>query len=148
MTKICTLSVTCLYGRYLFEDYRFVLAMPAESTLDQLASSILRTCNFDGDHLADFYMANNPTGGRRIMFTSNGEWDGDSRVHETRLCDVFPLEKHKKLYYRYDLGASWIFQIARKGREKDAVAGQAYPYLVLEEGVKPLEYGSDEDDEA
>jgi len=147
MNKIHTLSITCVSGSYLSHAYRFVLALPAESTLDELASCILEVVDFDGDHFSSFYLANGPHG-KRSWCTASGEWDADADVPDIRLCDIFPLGRHKKLYYDYDPGASWRFEIVRKGRETNAVAGQPYPCLVLEEGVKPQEYGADEDDGA
>lgn len=145
MTKICTLSITCVSGRHLSQAYRFELALPAQSTLEELASNILDVVDFDGDHLSSFYLANGPNG-KRTWFTANGDWGEDADVPDTRLCDIFPLGRNKKLYYDYDPGASWCFKIVRKGRETDAVAGCSYPCLVLEEGVKPQEYGVDEED--
>lgn len=142
MNKILTLSITCISGSYLTQPYRCVLALPVESTLDDLASCILDVVDFDGDHLSCFYLANVPRG-KRTWF--GGEWGEEADVADTRLCDIFPLERRKKLYYEYDPGASWRFDIVRKGREADAVPGQSYPCLVLEEGVKPQEYGPDED---
>ena len=145
MNKIFTLSVSCVAGMHLSQAYRFVLALRAESTLDELASCILDVVDFDGDHLSSFYLANGPRG-KRTWFTTDGTFDEDTGVPDTRLCDIFPLERHKKLYYDYDPGASWRFEIVRKGRETNAAAGQSYPCLMLEEGVKPLEYGAGEDD--
>lgn len=67
MNKICTLSVTCVSGRYLSQAYRFVLAVPAESTLDELATCILEVVDFDGDHLSIFYLANGLRGKRTAV---------------------------------------------------------------------------------
>ena len=146
MDTIQTLSVTCISGAYLAQAYRFVLALPSESTLDELASCILDVADFDGDHFSTFYLANGPRG-KRTWFTTTGEWDEDADAPDIRLCDILPLSKHKKLYYAYDPGSSWVFEIVRVGRETKAAAGQSYPCLVLEEGVRPHEYGAAEDDD-
>lgn len=146
MNEILTLSVTCISGRYLSQAYRCVMALPAEYTLDELASYILEAVDFDGDHLSGFYLANSPRGKKHCLTTS-GEWAEDTDVAETRLCDIFPLEKNKKLYYEYAPGASWRFEIVKKGPQTNAAARQSYPCLVLEEGVKPQEYGADDDDD-
>ncbi|MBD8529542.1 MULTISPECIES: hypothetical protein [unclassified Massilia] len=143
MDKIFTLSISCIAGAYLSQAYRFELALAAESTLDELASYILDVVDFEGDHLSSFHLANGP-GGRRTWLTARGAWDeDDEEARDLRLCDLYPLEKHKKLYYDYDPGARWCFEIVRKGRATNAVAGQDYPCLLREEGVKPLEYGAD-----
>lgn len=145
MSTIHTLSIACVSGRYLSQEYRFTLEVSTDFTLDELASLILRTVDFDGDHLSCFYLANSAYG-KKTWLTRDGEWDpSDSAVWHRCLADIFPLEKHKKLYYEYDAGASWRFQITKKGREKNAQAGVAYPRVIAQEGVKPLEYGPDED---
>lgn len=144
MDTIETLSVSCISGAYLAQAYRFVLALPSVSPLDELASCILEVVDFDGDHFSTFYLANGPRG-KQTWFTATGEWNEDADAPDIRLCDIFPLGKHKKLYYDYDPGASWRFEIVRAGRPNKAAAGQSYPCLVLEEGVRPQEYGADED---
>lgn len=144
MKDIFTLSVTCISGRYLLQAYRCLIELPTASTLDELASFILKVVDFDGDHLSDFYLANSPHG-RKNWLTTSGGWEEDTNAAETRLCDIFPLEKNKKLYYEYDPGASWRFEIVRKGRQASAATGQSYPCVILEEGVKPQEYGPDDE---
>lgn len=104
--EICTPSITCIRGRHLSQAYRFELALAAQSTLDELALAILDSVAFDGDHLSSFYLANGPNG-KRTWFTASGEWGGDADVPDIRLCDIFPLGRHKKLYFDYDPGASW-----------------------------------------
>jgi len=107
MDKIFTLSISCIAGAYLSQAYRFELALAAESTLDELASYILDVIDFEGDHLSTFHLANSP-GGRRTWLTARGAWDeDDEEARDLRLCDLYPLEKHKKLYYDYDPGAGW-----------------------------------------
>jgi hypothetical protein len=54
------------------------------------------------------------------------------------------LGRHKKSL-RYDFGASWGFEIIKKGKETVALAGKEYPCIVSQEGSVPLEYG-DEDE--
>lgn len=144
MSGIFTLAVACVGGRYLTQDYRFVLEVRADSTLGELASCILRTLAFDSEHLSEFYLANGPYGGRKSWFTADGEWDpeGGDDLWACQLARIFPLQKHKKLFYAYDFGASWRFQITKKGREKIARQGLDYPRLVAAEGVKPSQYGA------
>ena len=140
--KILTLSVACIAGRYLSQPYRMTVAMPASATLDELAELILDTVEFDGDHLFDFFVASTPRG-KRTWFTPSGDWEGGENDQNPRLCDIFPLARNRKLYFEYDAGASWRFEIAKKGREMNATDDRAYPCLVHEEGVRPQEYGDD-----
>lgn len=147
MSAILTLSITCVTGRYLTAPYRFTIKTRDDATLADLQSCILDMVNFDGDHLADFYLANGPYG-RQTFLTPDGEWDDDNdAIWKRRLADLFPLPKHKKLYYLYDMGASWRFEISKRGVPRAALPGGTYPLLVSEEGIKPLEYGADDEDE-
>jgi len=106
MTSILTLSITYISGTYLAEDYRFALALPADSTLDVLEGSILDVLDFDGDQLSYFYVANTPYG-KWVWTTNLSDEEGDADLSTIRLCDLSPLERHKKLFYRYDRGADW-----------------------------------------
>jgi hypothetical protein len=132
----------------LTEEFRFVVELRADSTLDELASIILDTVHFDGDHLSEFYLANGLRGRKKTWLTADGEWDGDdSAVWARRLLDIFPIAKNKVLYYEYDAGSAWRFEIIKKGKEKMPLAGHEFPQIVEEHGNRPLEYGPDEDDD-
>lgn len=121
-----------------------MVELPADSTLDDLASCILDVVDFDGDHLSAFYTANSARG-RQSPLVANAGLDDDDALWDLRLRDIFPLGRNKKLYYQYDFGSSWYFEITKKGKDTPAGAGLEYPRLVSEEGAKPLEYGPDDD---
>ncbi len=142
MSKVYTLSITCVAGRYLSEKYGVVCEVPADFTLDRLASLILHVVGFDGDHLSEFYVANSLRGKRVEL----GDSDDDDTA-TLRLCDIFPLAPRKKLYYTYDFGASWRFEIVPKGKLASAQDGLQYPRPVSQEGAKPREYGPDDNDD-
>lgn len=147
MSPIYTLSIACVTGRYLTEAFRFVVELPADSTLDDLASVILETVDFDGDHLSQFYLANGLRR-KKTWLTADGEWDGDdSAMWDRRLLDIFPIAKNKVLYYEYDAGSAWCFEIIKQGKEKMPLAGHEFPRIVEERGNRPLEYGPDDDDD-
>ncbi|MDB5907394.1 MAG: hypothetical protein JWP34_1508 [Massilia sp.] len=145
MSEIVTLSIECVGGIYLEEEYGFTLEAPVDSTLEDLASDILDVVDFDGDHFSDFFLANGLRG-KKTFLTADGEpGEVDETVWNRRLSEIFPLDKHKKLFYVYDFGASWTFQITKKGKLTTARADIDYPNIAEERGSKPLEYGRDED---
>lgn len=137
MHDIFTLDIKCIAGMYLMGPYSFSIQVPGDWTLADLADCILRTLDFDGDHLSEFYLAASPRSGKTLLDS------GDSPV--TTLGSIFPLPKHKKLFYLYDFGASWRFQISKKGKPTAALPGIAYPSLLAEQGTRPLEYGADDE---
>jgi hypothetical protein len=131
---------------HLTEGYRFVMEVPVDSTLAELASFILGMVNFDTEHLDEFYLANSKRG-KKTWFTTDGEWyKDDSAVEDICLSKIFPLPKPKKLFYLYDFGDSWCFEITKKGKEKLANPDVEYPCIVEEEGLKPEQYGREQDD--
>jgi hypothetical protein len=146
MSEIFTLSIKCVTGSYLKGPWQFVMAAPVDMTLGDLADHILATADFDGDHLDEFYLANGLRG-KITWLTPDGEWDDDADAMDLQLSDIFPLPKNKKLYYLYDHGAAWRFQISKQGKSTTAQPDIEYPCIVSETGVKPEEYGDDEEEE-
>jgi hypothetical protein len=140
MQHIFTLDINCISGMYLTEPYEFRIQVPATWTLADLANYLLLTMEFDGDHLAQYYLAATPSG-RKTWFGSAG---GTERS-DLSLNKIFPLPKHKKLFYLYDFGASWKFKISKQGKVTTAIPGIEYPCLLATHGTKPLEYGDDGD---
>lgn len=140
MQKILTLDIKCIRGMYLMEPYKFRTHAPAAWTLEDLERHILRTMDFDGDHMAQFHLAATARGRQTLLGPDDGADYADSMLEA-----IFPLPKHKKLFYLYDFGASWLFQISKHGKSIAMLRGVTYPRLISKEGVKPLEYGGDDD---
>jgi len=96
-------------------------------TLDELHGLILELVDFDDDHLHEFFVGKNPR----------------SRPNEVpdraRLNEIYPLTG-LKLYYLFDFGDSWLFEI-KKARKKIAFDNSLkYPVLVESTGVNPEQY--------
>lgn len=71
--------------------------------------------------------------------------DYDEEAWERPLGDIFPLGPHKKLYYLFDFGDSWTFEIRKKGKASSPLPGVLYPRVIYEEGPKPVQYPLCED---
>jgi len=147
MTNIFNIAIKCIEGAYFEDEYSFVLHISVESSLEDLASCILGVVDFDGDHVSEFHLANGRRG-RKTWLTTDGEWDeDDSGTWRRRLSDIFPLPKHKKLYYTYDFGDSWLFEITKNGRQIPALPDVEYPCIMEEIGKKPKQYGEELDED-
>ncbi|MFD2112454.1 hypothetical protein [Thiorhodococcus fuscus] len=60
---------------------------------------------------------------------------------ERRLESLFPLPKHRKLFYLVDFGDNWIFQVSRSRKKPfEAEPGDEYPRLLDEKGEKLQQY--------
>ncbi len=71
-----------------------------------------------------------------------GDFDPYETYEKVELSDVLPLPaKGLKLFYLFDFGDSWYFQITKTRRkEKDPEPGVTYPRVVEKKGENPEQY--------
>ena len=149
MTANYTLSIECMSGRNLKDRYVRIIETPSDTTLGDLHYIVLEMTSFDGsDHLSGFYLANAWQGRRKEWLTVSD--DGDEAAEELLwdkpLANLYPLPRTKKLYYLFDFGDSWIFEIRKKGREIKPAPGVEYPLLIHEEGPQLVQYEYPDED--
>lgn len=127
---IWTLDIKLIRGRWATGDWSATNAIDATTTLDDLHLFIQRTLDFDNDHLSDFFVTRMPTSAKR------------ARCHfDATLESLFPLPKGHKLFYLFDYGDNWLFQIGRTRKKPfEAELGGEYPRLLSEQGEKPRQY--------
>ncbi len=129
---IWTIKIKLLSGRYADADWEGSLEIESSSSLLALHYAIQRAVNFDNDHLYRFFVARTPRSRETI------DLDDESSV---TIEQVFPLEKGRKLFYLFDFGASWLFQVSRSRKKPfEAKQGIEYPRLVGQTGEKPEQY--------
>lgn len=163
---IWTLQIKLLSGRWADKPWAATIALDASSTLDDLHHIIQQAVDFDNDHLYGFFVARTPWSRDRVRYDGseyNG-WSGEDDDDEdgedggdddddydageeddgasvTTLESLFPLPKDRKLFYLFDYGDSWIFQISRtRNKPFAAEPGIDYPCLIGESGEKPPQY--------
>jgi hypothetical protein len=152
MKAVYTLSIECVWGIYLKERFLRVVAVPSDMSLGDLHFYMQELTGFGDDHLSTFYTANTHRG-KKVWFTETGEWEeGHDAIDGGPLWDitldkVFPLPKHKKLYYWFDFGDDWTFEIRKKGKDGLPASGTTYPRVVHEDGPKPEQYPTFEEEE-
>jgi hypothetical protein len=128
MTAIYRLAIRCVAGLYLKEPFLRVVEVKTSTTLNDLHKLIRKLTDFDDDHLTTFYLANT-LNGRKAWLVDPDEMDDapdiwrEGPLWKIRLSEIYPLPKHKKLYYWFDFGDCWIFEIA--SRERNALPRQA-----------------------
>jgi len=118
-----------------------------EISLLELFDFIQDTVAFNRDHLFEFFVGPNPRK-RTLVFGENFEWKSSIDIYsETILEQVSPLPKSCKLYYHFDFGDDWYFEI-RKSRKKprEPEKGIQYPRIVESIGPVPQQYGNWEDE--
>ena len=127
---IYTLKINCIAGRFLEGEWIRIIEISGDSGIFTLGNFIHRTIGFDDDHLSDFYAGRNYHN-RKI------EFDVDVKIKE-----IYPLPR-LKLYYYYDYGDSWIFEITKTRKKlKDEEIDVVYPRVVEVIGENPNQYGS------
>ena len=136
-----TLSVpewTFREGAYIFkvslgQIWRRI-ALPAERSLDTLASVILNTVNFDHDHLYQFSYQNR-FGARQCIHhpsMDDGPW-----THEVLVGDV-PLRVGQRMTFLYDFGDQWAFDVTLEQVEPERVVQE--PVILEAHGEPPEQY--------
>lgn len=137
---IWTIQIKLLSGCFAENDWAATIALDASSTLEDLHDIIQQAVDFDDDHLYGFFVARTPRSWDRVRYEDDEEEEGNA-LHETTLEDLFPLPKDRKLFYLFDYGDNWIFQISRTRKKPfEAEPGIDYPRLISESGEKPQQY--------
>lgn len=133
---IWTLDIKLVQGLYATGPWQGTIAIDAASTLEDLHYAIQRAVDFDDDHLYELFIARGPHSRDRVRFGNE-----DEELYTRTIESLFPLPKDRRLYYLFDYGDSWLFQIARnRAKPFEAQAGVEYPVLIVEKGEKPPQY--------
>ncbi len=120
-----------------------VIEIKSSATFLQLHEAIQDAVDFDNDHLFDFFIGRYPG---NIKYRIGGEVNWDTfnpfrTYRKIRISSVWPLPTGMKLYYLFDFGDNWLFQIS-KTRHKDKLIqpGIVYPRVVEARGKNPEQY--------
>ena len=138
---ILTLAIECVRGAYLKETCTRVIEIDERASLWDLHDAIQEAFEFGRDHPFDFFLAN--TSSRYAVkkrLTEKEEWD--DREHgffQIRLNNIWPTGR-KKLYYLFDFGDKWTFEIRRKRGTIEPESGVTYPRLIETIGPNPEQY--------
>lgn len=139
---IITLKIKLLGNMLIDSDWACELEVDENTMLDQLHDAIQNLVNFDNDHLFSFFRARKAYGSNRDMLDSEQGLEGIS------ISSLYPIQKGHKLFYWFDFGDDWIFQITKSRKKpRAALPDRQYPFLVSETGTKPEQYPNYEEDD-
>ncbi len=96
-------------------------------TLKQLHTFIQKIVDFDDDHLYEFYIGKNPRNNSSTVST------------KMKLNEIYPITGYK-LYYLFDFGDSWLFQIKKSRKRKTEESSVKYPRVINSVGENPEQY--------
>lgn len=139
---IVNIQIDLLFGFYTEESWMGVIAIDESSTLEDLHYAIQNAVDFDNDHMYEFYISRTPTSREKLRIDLD-----DERLYSLPLEDIFPLPEKRKLFYLFDYGDSWLFQVKKcRNKPYEPDKTQKYPMLVKEQGTKPEQYPNYDDD--
>lgn len=124
--EIYTLIITFPYD----EDdipWSRIIEVKEDFSLRDLHNYIQEIVEFDDDHLYEFSIGKTPRN-RSSAIAKN-----------TKLKEIYPL-KGFKLFYLFDFGDSWLFEIKKSRKKNIANSQSTYPALIESSGVNPEQY--------
>jgi hypothetical protein len=121
----------------------WVIEIEPTATFLELHEAIQDAVGFDNDHLFEFFIGRH-SGNRAYTIGGEPNWDTFNPVRtyqNVRISSVWPLPTGMKLYYLFDFGDNWLFQI-NKTRHKDKLiqSGIVYPRVIEARGKNPEQY--------
>ena len=138
---ILTLTIECVRGAYLRERCIRVIEIHAKASLYDLHDAIQDTIKFGRDHPFEFFLANSSSPyAVKKWLTEKEEWeDKEDDFCRIQLTDIWPTGR-KKLYYLFDFGDKWTFEISKGRGGKEPEQGVRYPRLLKAIGPNPEQY--------
>ena len=138
---ILTLQIECVWGFGLREPCVRVVEIDEQASLMDLHSAIQDAVGFDRDHLFHFFLANDRSPRARRHWLSEAE-DYEDWYEEFRHVPVGSIwpQKRKKLYYLFDFGDQWTFEIRKRRKTKAPEPGVSYPPVIERSGADPEQY--------
>lgn len=129
--------------------YSFQIEMPISSSLNELHETILKAVDFDNDHLFEFFAGKNERDqsihygmeDKSLESFDNFNFEEILKTYnQTFVEDVYPLPEKCKLYYLFDFGDCWTFEITKSAKKPEYLSKVKYPRVFASKGVKPEQY--------
>jgi hypothetical protein len=115
------------------QEWQRVIEIHETDSLYDLHSYIQRITEFDNDHLYLFFAGRSHT--NKKIFYSDGPanpYDPGKYIN-VKLNQVYPI-KGLKLYYIFDFGDNWVFEIRKSRKKKVAEVKLHYPRIITQTG--------------
>ena len=118
-----------------------MIEIEKQACLYELHDAIQDVVQFGRDHPFEFFFANSSSPwANRQWLTEKEDWeDKEDDFWRIKLINIWPTGR-KRLYYLFDFGDEWIFEIRKQRGAKNAEGGVKYPRLVKAIGPNPEQY--------
>lgn len=124
--EVYTLTISFPYNESE-EPWARTIEVKEDFTLQKLHKYIQKIVDFGDDHLYEFYVGKNPRNRAQII------------SKKTKLNEIYPMTGYK-LYYLFDFGDCWLFQIKKSRKKKTEDNQKRYPILIESTGDNPEQY--------
>lgn len=120
-------------------EWERVIEIPETYSLYDLHSYIQKIAEFDNDHLYIFF-AGRSHKNKKVLYS-----DGPANPYDpgnysnVSLNEVYPING-LKLYYIFDFGDNWIFEIRKSRKKKMSQENVQYPRIIERTGNNPDQY--------
>jgi len=142
--ELYTLSICNFWDPVADKNFwEAIVEVPDILSLFGLHLFIQRIVDFDNDLLFEFYAGRNDRN-RKIVFTEHSGYPDDGGDYENILVKVIYPLKGLKLYYLFDYGDNWIFEIRKSRKEVKPNQDRKYPRIVSDNGVKLKQYHNED----
>ncbi|WP_158972653.1 hypothetical protein [Paraglaciecola sp. L3A3] len=119
-----------------------IIEVDGDTSLEDLHFIIQGAVEFDNDHMYEFFIAKTERAYERNSFVCN-----EQQIVNTSIESFTQAAKGKKMFYLFDYGDSWLFQINKTRKQPFApVENIEYPHIVSRSDFFPEQY-SDWDEE-
>ena len=144
---IWTMRIECIGGGYWERECVRTIEIDSGSSLFDLHDAIQDAVDFDQDHLFEFFAGRNRRN-RKVEFDDSDDWeDSIDTYSRIQLDQVYPLPKSCKLYYHFDFGDDWYFEVQRSRKKPRPPESDAqYPRVIEASGPNPEQYPSWEEE--
>jgi len=138
---ILTVTIDCVWGAYLKEPCTRIIEIEETACLYDLHDVIQDAVKFGRDHPFEFFLANSssPYAVKKWLTEKDELEDKEDDFCRIRLMDIWPIGR-KKLYYLFDFGDKWAFEIRKQRGGKEPEPGVKYPRLIKAIGPNPEQY--------
>jgi hypothetical protein len=129
----------CVRGAYLEEDFLRVIEVASDMPLYELHLLIQGLIGFSDDQLEDCFMATRLRGKKVHLISTKKNHDINSHAEMNKtLAEIFPPGSRARIFYSFDFGDNWIFEIRKTAEAPQLAENTHYPRIVQEEGIQPL----------
>lgn len=139
---IYTLTIECIDGinKKQNEDCIRIVECDDKDSLYDLHLLIQNVFDFDNDHLYEFFAGRHDRN-RKLIFSDHDEFEETQKDYASiPLSKVFPLPPQLKLFYIFDFGDNWVFQIKKSKKISEYLPSIKYPQLIKQIGKDLVQY--------